>query len=327
MRTPALPVTLALMFLVGAAPPARADPGEADDADTLIAAGVSLRGEGRDLEALRLFERALALDPTPRAIAQVALAEQALGRWVEAEDGLSRALSVTPTDPWIERNRPALEQALATVRAQLAWITVTTSAPGPEIRIEGRAVESPMREPARVAAGVVVVQVRAAGYEPAVRYVQVAAGDHAVQALDLVPLAPPAARAAEGAGPEAPSTAPSRPPTSASTAGWVSLGTAAALLGVGIAAHVTREVNAAQYDSPTCLAIPNETRDEQCGRYGSTARTATVVAIVGYVGAGVATLTSAYFFLLSGRRASPHPPAALSGCDLGLGGITCSVAF
>jgi hypothetical protein len=109
-------------------------------------------------------------------------------------------------------------------------------------------------------------------------------------------------------------------------AAWVSLGAAGVLLAGGIAAQVTREINAAHYNSPSCLAIANETRDQQCGSYGSTARTTTVLAIVGYAGAGIAAIASAYLFL-SARPGSPRHPAAVSACDLGLEGITCSVAF
>jgi tetratricopeptide (TPR) repeat protein len=325
---PALAVPVVLALVIGASRLALADPGDPANAEALIAAGVSLRAEGRDLEALQLFERALALAPTPRAIAQVALAQQALGHWVEAEDGLSRALSVTPQDPWIERNRLALEQALATVHGRLAWITVTTQAPGAEIWIDGRAVPSPMRDPARIPAGDVVVLVRAAGYEPAARYLQVFAGDFATQAVDPVPLpAPPRVAVGDRAVKEGHAPAASPPaPSRSNEAAWVSLGAAGVLLAGGIAAHATREVDAAHYNSPGCLANPNETRDQQCGPYASATRTATVFAVVGYFGAGVATLASAYF-LLSGRQAKAHRPVAESACDLGLSGITCSVEF
>jgi hypothetical protein len=68
---------------------ARAD--EPQDVEAIINRGIALRLEGRDLEALVEFERAYAMNPTPRARAQIALAHQALGAWVPAESEISRS--------------------------------------------------------------------------------------------------------------------------------------------------------------------------------------------------------------------------------------------
>lgn len=57
----------------------------AQSVDRLIEQGVSLREDGRDLEALELFQRAYRRSKSVRAPAQIALAHQALGRWIEAE--------------------------------------------------------------------------------------------------------------------------------------------------------------------------------------------------------------------------------------------------
>ena len=54
-----------------------------DAAEHLIKQGVELRAKGKDAEALVLFQKAYAATPSPRALAQIALAEQALGRWIE----------------------------------------------------------------------------------------------------------------------------------------------------------------------------------------------------------------------------------------------------
>src|ERR1700755_329211 len=55
--------------------------------EALLHEGVSLRRQGRDEEALEVFRRAHAEAPTPRTSAQMALAAQAVGNWVEAEAG------------------------------------------------------------------------------------------------------------------------------------------------------------------------------------------------------------------------------------------------
>lgn len=47
---------------------------------------------------------------SPRALAQIALAEQALGRWVEAERDLRNVLHMSE-DPSIARNRDTAQRA------------------------------------------------------------------------------------------------------------------------------------------------------------------------------------------------------------------------
>src|SRR5579859_3177458 len=89
------------------ATPARADD---SDAEAAIAHGVELRRKHMDVEALADFRRAYAIAPTPRALAQIALAEAALSRWVPAETDLLRAIAAE--DEWIDRQRGVLQLAL-----------------------------------------------------------------------------------------------------------------------------------------------------------------------------------------------------------------------
>src|SRR5258706_9469725 len=83
-------------------------------ADAALQRGIALRKEQRDQEALDEFRRAYALSPSPRARAQMALAEQALGHWLDADAGLGAALDAKE-DAWIERNRASLEAARVAV--------------------------------------------------------------------------------------------------------------------------------------------------------------------------------------------------------------------
>src|SRR5579872_6158721 len=92
----------AFLMLVLAAAPAAAGP--KDDADAAISRGVALRRQGNDTAALAEFQRARSLSPSPRAVAQVGLALQALGRWAEAEAEIEDALG-DAHDPWIAKNR------------------------------------------------------------------------------------------------------------------------------------------------------------------------------------------------------------------------------
>ena len=77
----------------------------AADADELIRQGVERRRHGDDVGALDLFEQAYSKGHGPRALAQVALAEQALGKWVVASEHIREALAIQrdPGSPRIAR--------------------------------------------------------------------------------------------------------------------------------------------------------------------------------------------------------------------------------
>src|SRR3569832_91379 len=70
---------------------------ESDDA--VIARGVALRKEGDDQAARDLFMKVYERSHSARAAGQLGLAEQALGRWEEAEAHLREALR-SPNDSW-----------------------------------------------------------------------------------------------------------------------------------------------------------------------------------------------------------------------------------
>lgn len=78
--------------------------GQAQSPDQLIEAGVAARRGGDDERALVLFTQAWASGHSPRARAQMGLAEQALGKFVDAEAHLSEALAA-PGDAWITARR------------------------------------------------------------------------------------------------------------------------------------------------------------------------------------------------------------------------------
>ena len=114
--------------------PALAAPDDAE-AEALISRGIDLREHGKDDEALAVFKKALAKSPSPRARAQVALAEQALGLWVAAENDLVLALAAD-SDAWIAKNRGALEGALAVVRRHIGSLEVRGT-DGAEVMLDG----------------------------------------------------------------------------------------------------------------------------------------------------------------------------------------------
>src|SRR5690348_2231148 len=101
-------------------------------AEALIRHGVSLRAAGRDDEALAEFQRANAIHSSPRAIAQIGLAEQAVGHWLDADEHVRAALAAA-NDPWIQHNRAALEEALGVISHRLGSLDVRGGVPGAEV--------------------------------------------------------------------------------------------------------------------------------------------------------------------------------------------------
>jgi hypothetical protein len=118
---------------------APAEPGSGIDADALVRRGLELRMQGRDVEALAAFHEAQAARPSPRALALVALTEQALGEWRAAGEHL-RAAVTAEDDPWIREHRHLLEQALAVIIAH---------APAPESAAADARAPAPPALPAR----------------------------------------------------------------------------------------------------------------------------------------------------------------------------------
>lgn len=138
---------------------------QTDAADALIRRGVQLRKAGDDRGAHDDLQRAYDLEPSPRAAAQLGLVEQALSRWDDADTHLSEAVRSTGS-PWVEKNRRVLEKALILVRAHVATVLVTGEPQGADVYVNGRQLgRLPLREPVRVIAGEVDVEVRADGYK------------------------------------------------------------------------------------------------------------------------------------------------------------------
>lgn len=150
---------------------AQAAPAESAE-EALIREGVALRREGRDDEAAAVLRRAWSLRRSPRASGQLALAEQALGRWARAEPLLLAALAA-PDDAWVERNRAVLEGALAVARRHLGTLEVR-GCDGATLRVDGERVE-PAPGGLRVAAGTARVTCERPGGESVARVVEVAA--------------------------------------------------------------------------------------------------------------------------------------------------------
>jgi hypothetical protein len=188
----------------------------ADDktaADALITKGLELRRAGRALEAIDLFQRAVAIAPTPRSVGQLGLAESALEHWSDAEEHLDSALA-SPQDPWVRRNHDALDQALTLVRTHIGQIALTGPA-GAAITVSGRSVGTlPLTKAIRTNAGPALVTATAPGFRQFEMSVPVEVGKETQLQIVLDAVAAPPAPLQPVAAPPTPVTplVPAHPP-------------------------------------------------------------------------------------------------------------------
>jgi hypothetical protein len=159
-----------------------------EDADALVKKGLELRRQGHDREALAEFQHALELQKVPRIVAQLALAEQAVGLWVKADEHMAEALA-HGEDPWIGKNRTTLETSWRIVKSHVGSVDVWGTPDGAEVLLDGQVVGTlPMSHPARVAETQVTLQVRAPGSVEITRVLPVRLGDLIREHVDLRPL-------------------------------------------------------------------------------------------------------------------------------------------
>jgi tetratricopeptide (TPR) repeat protein len=330
---------MALLMVLAAGPRALAAPAAASsEAEALIRQGIALRKQGKDLEALERFQKAQLLAPSGRALSQRGLAQQALGRWVEAESDLSTALG-SAADEWVQRNRASLERALGVVRGRLGTVEVIGSPAGAELRINGQSRGTlPLTAPLRVPEGSAVLELTSAGHVPQARTVLVVAGKLHRETMNLTPV--PRLDVAAPA-PAPPAAAPPSPEELTSRSrlrvlGWVSLGVGAGLLGAGVAGVVLREQSAQKFNSDACVGN-GKTRAENCGGDLSQAQTTERLAIGAFVAGGVLSVGSAVLLIWEARTrrradaaASSRPGPTLAWrCGAGPGhvGVSCGARF
>jgi hypothetical protein len=289
-------------------------------ADAMIDAGVELRKEGREHEALERFRAAHALSPSPRALGQMGLAAKSIRLYVEAEGYLLRALAV-PDDPWVQKNREALELAREVTGKQLASLIVLSNVAGAELFVNGKpAGRLPLETPVRTLAGAARVELRAHGHAPVSTEATLPSGQTATLQLHLAALLPPRPAIAPLPLQAAPAVQarPSRLP-------WIVVSAGVGAIGVGVGT----------YFGVRTLSLKNE-RDEVCPpndqatcptRRGTTldgqARDAALGSTVAFTLGAVGLATAGVLLLLeprADRRAraslSLDPRGGLAGASL-----------
>jgi hypothetical protein len=303
----------------------------ADDAEKLIRNGIELRKAHDDASAAREFQKAYDEVHTPRSAGHLGLAEQALGRWEDAERHVSEALHAT-ADDWVAKNRATLADALGIIQGHLGRVEVIGDPPGADVSINGRpAGKLPLAEAVPVSAGEVDVELRASGYVSAQRTLTIVAGQYQRLVLHLVKETAGAEGASDrtktaggenaGAGvtPVAPvpidTTSSTEPPSRTRTVvKWSAAGAAGLGLAVGVVATILHAHNVTAFDNnPANCADDNgtaviqgtTTRVPGCqGALDAYHRDATW-AIVGYVGAGVFAATWVVLQLTEGSSPAP----------------------
>jgi hypothetical protein len=318
---------LATLLLIGS--PCRADeptPASETADDPAMAQGVELRRLGRDAEALALFQRIDAERPSPRAVAQIGLAQQALGRWTDAEASLLDAMARTD-DPWIARQHAYLERSLVAVQAHLGWLSVDSNVPGAEVWIGGHMVgRVPMSGPIRAPAGQTALEVRALGYAPLLRTVTVEAGVRATHVFTFVelPRIDLPAPAPSATHPERPASEPAS--RLVRRTGWGLAAGAGALALVGVAGFVTREWEARIYDdNARCGPLPGLSRQDRCGTNRDIGIAAEGAGIAAFAAGGIAAVASAALLFTEGKRDSSGSVSI--GCRWAGTGVVCSGSF
>jgi hypothetical protein len=167
----------------------------AEDADALVKQGIQLRKQGKDRDAYDVFQRAVAIQNTPRNLAQLGLCEQSLGLWPKAEAHIKKALG-TGEDPWIKKNRATLAESLRTLDAHLGSLDVWGDPAGAEVLFNGTSVGTlPDTGPVRFETGQVTFTVRAKGYVDATRTVELKSGDSLRENVVLLAVSRPAVAA------------------------------------------------------------------------------------------------------------------------------------
>jgi hypothetical protein len=303
--------------------------------DQLIEAGVGARRAGNDEQALVLFTQAWEAGHAPRARAQMGLAEQALGKYVEAKLHLAEALAATG-DAWITGRRAALEEALAAVSARLGQLDVRSEQAGARLRINGRdAGALPLAAPLWVMPGTIAVEVSAPGFASSARTLTVTAGQLSRERFELVatavtatPVRPPPPvepdphpRDDDSTPPEQlradatpVDTTPVEEPAESGgsvlpVVGWITAGVGVVGVGLGVYFYTARESAASTYNDNALCVYGDKTREERCGTFAADARSAETMMTVSLIGGGVFLAGGLVLALVGGGSSDTAPPA------------------
>jgi hypothetical protein len=343
-KTPHIQLLLSVILLTWSSAAAAAGHKKSESSDTgsesaLIRRGLDLRQKGQDEAALQEFRRAYEISKTGHALAQIALAEQALGRWLEAESHLIEAL--TRRESWIGKNKKHLDQALNDIQGHLGSLELPGEAKAGTVKVDGVQMATlPLTAPLRVPAGSIALEVQAPGYLPIIRNVVVPARGLARENLTFVAIPaakplPPVIPPPQIAGGPATTEVEARPVAARPTWGpartvGVILGVAAlGALGTGVAFHMLHENHAKSYKSNGC---ESDNPPADCKSQYDSIHLDGYVAIGGYVGGAVLAGLATYLLVRSPSAPKDQVETVATGlrfqCSPTAGlGVTCAGRF
>lgn len=356
MRTRRSAAYAALLMLLLTATPSSARAQQAD-ADALITRGNALRRAGRDDEALALYRQAWERAHSAYARAEVALAEAATGRWLEASEDLDAALAAP--DAWVTRHRAVLESVRSTIAQHLGALELTCDVDGATVDLNDRAVGvTPLHAPVRLAEGDATLVVRADGRPTVTRRLTIVAGTTSREQVSVPPAAPPSPAAAAPTSAPLVETSPARPrprrprvaipitddertappPEEPSlhvqtALGWAAAGLAGASLSIGLGALVAQRDGRARlpayngcFDETSCLELC--LRVDACRARYESQETWRSVAWAGFV-VGGALSAAAIALLVTAPSDRPRAARARVMCGVSFASpsVSCAVHF
>jgi tetratricopeptide (TPR) repeat protein len=312
-----------------------------DRARTKLAEGAQLYDAGDFPAALKRYEEAYALVPSPKILYNFGLVYQGMGRKAEAlasfERFLAEARDVEPNP--IKTARDCVDR----LRKEVAWLEIGSDLAGAEVSLSGRHLGVlPLREPVAIDPGQHDLILRKDGLAPVLRRLTAAAG----QSL-RIELAAPDSEPAPETRRSPPSSAPAeamlpRPSSEDTrtterdwqpTAAWISLAAAAAGVGFGVYETIAFTGHRRDFEDlkittnlskDACgVEEPNHGRDPLCATYYDETQRALWLSVTGYAAAAVLGGVSLWLF-----RSSPHASSDVAwGCASQGLGATCRFAF
>lgn len=286
---------------------------QASEVAALLREGVARRIAGDDETALARFTEAHARCHCAEAMAQMALAAQALGRFASADAWLTEALAARG-DRWVDANRAELTSACAAARSQAAVLVVSGEV-GASVSVDGEARGDVLPAGAlrvRVDPGRRRVSLTTGDGRSAEGSVEVIAGGESALRVTLPPR--PTRTAVR--------RSPERPTAWRSAAPWVALaGTAG--VAAGTVAFTFERRYTAIWASPDCL-VGNRTREDNCGSWRVSAERAEAAAIASWAVGGAMLAAAAGMWWIAPRVARR---VSVRCSPTGSAGVACGGTF
>lgn len=333
LRSAVVALGVAVAIATGPTGVGHAEDAEPARAEELIRLANEQRRQGHDERAVPLLRQAHDVAHSSRTAGQLGLAEMALGYWAAATNHLSEALA-DKHNPWVGKNRAALQKALDVGESHLAELRIEGEPAGADVIVNGNVVgQFPLTTAVKVSEGRVNVEVRARGRRPATKTLSLAGRAHerlvvvlerdepqstadaktapsgTTQAGLEAPAIPTDSSANATA--EAPATTPPTPaqrpsaprPAWRRTLAWSLFGGAAVAAGLGVWQHLSaREAQSAFDAIPACGSDdPMRGADGQCARLYSDFESRRTRAYVGYGVAAALAAGAATLLVLDGR--------------------------